>query len=92
MLLGRIKGCSFANQELDRSSIVYAKGERLGRLSGYAAEEICRKSSSAWDTQWDGVKITHLRFFDESSPTNAREYVYDSASERYVESSGDATN
>ena len=92
MLLGRLKGCSFANEELDRSSIVYAKGEQLGNLSDYESEEVCRKTSRTWDTEWDGVRITHLRFFDETSPANVREFVYGSDSGQYVEVSGGATN
>ena len=86
MLLGGVNGCVFANEELDRSSIVYAKVGRLGRLSNFMANRVCRKTSDAWDTGWNGLRITHLRFFDESGPANVREYVYDSASREYVES------
>ena len=85
MLLGRLKGCGFANEELDRASIVYVKGDRLGRLSNYESAEVCRKTSSTWETGWDGVRITHLRLFDESSPTNVREFVYDESRGEYVE-------
>ena len=88
MLLGSVKGCSLADEELDRSSIVYVKGERLGRLSTYESQEVCQMASSAWDTGWDGIKITHLRIFDESSPTNAMEYAYDPDIMQYIESSG----
>ena len=87
ILLGSVKGCSFADEELDRSSIVYVKGERLGRLSNYESQEVCRMASSAWDTRWDGIRITHLHIFDESSPTNAREYVYDPDGMQYIEAS-----
>ena len=85
MLLGRLKGCSFANEELDRASIVYVKGDQLGHLSNYASAEVCGKTSRTWVTGWDGVRITHLRFFDESSPTNVREFVYDESRGAYVE-------
>ena len=88
MLLGSVKGCNFADEELDRSSIVYVKGERLGRLSTYESQEVCRMASSEWDTGWDGIRITHLRIFDETSPTNAMEYVYDLDGMQYIESSG----
>ena len=88
MLLGSVKGCSFADEELDRSSIVYAKGERLGLLSQYESQEVCRMVSSTWDSGWDGMRITHLRIFDESSPTNAMEYVYDPDGMQYIESPG----
>ena len=56
MLLGSVKGCSLADDELERSSIVYVKGERLGRLSTYESQEVCQMASSAWDTGWDGIK------------------------------------
>ncbi len=87
LLLGSVKGCSFADEELDRSSIVYVKGEPLGRLSNYESQEVCRMASSAWDTRWNGIRITHLRIFDESSPTNARNYVYDPDGMQYIEAS-----
>ena len=92
MLLGKLKGCNFAKEELDRSSIVYAKGESLGHLSSYESGEVCRKTSNNWDTGWDGVRLTHLQFFDETSPTNVREFVYKPASGEYVEVSGGVTN
>ena len=86
MLLGTMKGCSFADEELNRSSVVYAKIERLGDLSKYEAQEVCRMAGSAWETAWDGLRITHLRIFDESSSTNTREYVYDADGMQYIES------
>ena len=49
MLLGSVKGCDFANAELDRSGIVYAKMEPLGRLSSYKAKKGCRKTSDDWE-------------------------------------------
>ena len=79
MLLGRLKGCGFANAEADRQSKVYIRTESLGRLDNFESETVCRKTSSQWTTSWLGVRMTHLRFFDESSPTNTREAVYNSA-------------
>lgn len=87
LLLGRLKGCDFANEELDRATIVYVKWEQLGHLSNYKAEEVCRKTSSTWETGSDGVRISHLSLFDESSPTNVREFVYDQSRGEYVETS-----
>ena len=87
MLLGSLKGCDFANEELDRASIVYIKWDRLGHLPNYESTEICGKSSSTWETGWDGIRITHLRHFDESSPTSVREFVYDESRGEYIETS-----
>ena len=87
MLLGTLRGCDFANQELDLGSTVYIKVERLGRLNGYQSAQVCRKDSRTWDS-WDGLRITHLRFFDRGSADNVREYAYDSAAGRYVELDG----
>ena len=83
MLLGTLRGCSFANSETDRSSRVYVKTEQTGRLSDFESERVCRKRSSSWGS-YDGMRITHLRFYDESSPDNVREYTYDSASGQYT--------
>ena len=85
MLLGNLKGCSFADKELVRSSKVYVRIEELGRLRGYESKKVCGKTSRTWNS-WDGLRITHLRIFDESSPTNFREYIYDLTNEKYVES------
>ena len=76
MVLGRLKGCSFADAEADRQSKVYIKTQALGLLDNFASETVCGKTSSLWATSWDGVRITHLRFFDESSPINIKEAVY----------------
>ena len=62
MLLGTLKGCAFADAEADRQTIVYVKIERLGHLSGYESNAVCRASSRTWNS-WDGQRITHLRFF-----------------------------
>ncbi len=79
MLLGRLKGCNFANVETDRQSKVYIKTQPLGRLSNFESETVCRKASSSWSSGWEGIQITHLRFFDESSPTNVSEAVYNTS-------------
>ena len=84
MLLGTLAGCNFANAEADRSSKAYIKTRSLGVLTGYESESVCRFSSSSWNS-WNGVRVTHLRFFDESSPSNVREYVYDDATGSYLE-------
>ena len=85
MLLGSVRGCSFASEELSRSSSVFVQWEELGRLPTYESDEVCGRTSRTWDSGWDGLRITHLRIFDESSPTNFREYVYDPDSGQYVE-------
>ena len=84
MLLGTIAGCNIADAEADRSSKAYIKIQSLGPLTGYESVSVCRFSSKTWNS-WDGVRVTHLRVFDESSPSNVREYVYDDATGRYVE-------
>ena len=84
MLLGTMKGCSFANAEADGSSKAYIKTQQLGSLSNYEPVSVCRKTSRSWNS-FAGTRMTHLRFFDESSPTNIREYVYDAATGRYDE-------
>ena len=58
----------------------------MGRLPTYASEEVCGRTSSTWKTGWDGLRITRLRIFEESSPTNLKEYVYDPVIVQYVES------
>ena len=86
MLLGTLRGCSFVNSETDRSSRVYVKTEQTGRHSSFESESVCRKRSSSWGS-YDGMRITHLHFYDESSPANTREHTYESASGQYVETS-----
>ena len=83
MLLGTIKGCNFANGEADRSSIVYVRTQELGDLTSYVSAEVCRFVTNGYGS-WPGLRITHIRFFDESSPSNVREYVYQEATGRYV--------
>ena len=79
VLLGSLKECAFANAEADRQSKVYIKTQSLGRLSNFESETVCRTASRAWASSWNGVRITHLRFFDESSPTNVKEAVYNAS-------------
>ena len=80
-----MRGCSFASEELSRSSSVYVQWEELGRLPTYESDEVCGRTSRTWATGWESLRITHLRIFDESSPTDFREYVYDPDSGQYVE-------
>ena len=84
MVLGKVKGCGFANAEADRPSGVYIKTEPLGDLTNFESETVCRTTSSQYTSSWAGVRITHLRFFDESSPTNIREAVYNVSTGQYV--------
>ncbi len=79
MLLGKLKGCEFANAEADRQSTAYIKTQSLGRLENFESETVCRRTSNEWLPSWPGLRMTHLLFFDESSPSNTREAVYDSA-------------
>ena len=83
MLLGTIEGCNFANEEADRGSTVYVRVQELGILTSYEAAEVCRFVSLSYGG-FSGLRITHIRFFDESSPSNVREYVYQEATGRYV--------
>ena len=73
MLLGKLMGCNFANLEADRQSTVHIRVEQLGRLSGYEPETVCRATSKSWNA-WDGLRITHIRFFDESNEGGVREH------------------
>ena len=91
MLLGTLAGCNFADAEADRSSTVYIKTQSLGRVTGYESVSVCRLTSSTWNS-WSGVRVTHLRFFDESSTSNVREYVYDDATGSYVETTHSTTD
>ena len=78
MVLGGLKECAFANAEADRQSKVYVKTQSLGRLSNYESDTVCRKTSTQYSS-WPGLRITHIRFFDESSPTNVSEAVYNAS-------------
>ena len=81
MALAKLMGCNFADAEVARRSVVYIKGQSLGELSDFVSETVCGKASNAWSTDWDGVQITHLRFFDETSLPNIKEAVYNAATD-----------
>ena len=83
MLLGKLKGCGFATAEQVRRSTVYIKTQSLGRLNNFASETVCGKTSFSWSSSWNGVRITHLRFFDESSSSNINEAVYNPSTGQY---------
>ena len=68
----------------DRASIVYVRTQELGDIGNYDGETVCGYQSSLWYPTYAGFGITHIRFFDESSPSNVREYVYQEATGRYV--------
>ena len=87
VLLGIVKGCTFADAEAARGSRVYIKTQDLGRLTDFTSESVCQKRTATWQS-WDGRRITHIRFFDESEPTNVGEYVYDAAGAQYVRVDG----
>ena len=84
MLLGSLKGCDFADEEAHRRSRVYVKTQQLGYLNEFEAGQACRMTSSQWTTGWDGLRVTHLRFFDESASASTQEYVYDPTTGRYA--------
>ena len=79
MVLGKLKGCSFANAEAARPSKVYIKTQDLGSQSNYVSETMCGTTTSSYSSSWAGSRITHLRFFDESSTPNIKEAVYNAA-------------
>ena len=83
MLLGILKGCEFANAETDRGSKVYVRRRGLGRFSEYGSQEVCRTTSSSWTTSWPASRMTHILFFDESSPSNTSEAAYNETTEEY---------
>ena len=83
MLLAKVKECDFATAELARQSKVYIKTQSLGHLNNYQSETVCGISSSTWSSSWNGVQITHLRFFDESSSSNINEAIYNSSTGQY---------
>ena len=83
MLLGTLKGCEFANAETDRGSKVYVRTRQLGGLSDYESQEVCRTTSISLTTPWPGLRMSHVLFFDESSPSNVLEAVYSETTEEY---------
>ena len=82
IVLGKLKGCSFANAEADRPSKVYIKTQDLGQLNSFGSATACGTTTSNVSSSFDGVRITHLRFFDESSASNVKEAVYNAATGR----------
>ena len=92
MLLGKVKGCSFATAELTRRSIVYIKTQSLGHLDNFVSETVCGKTSLSWSSSWDGVQITHLRFFDKDSSPNIQEAIYNNSTGQYDLTSTTSTN
>ena len=84
MLLGSLQGCAFADAEAGRRSRVYVKVQELGNLGEFESGRVCRMASSRWITGWNGLRITHLRFFDESASASVQEYVYDPANGQYA--------
>ena len=74
--LAKLTDCSFADAEVHQQSKVYIKRQALGSLNNFLSETVCGKTSSRWTTSWNGVRITHLRFFDATSLPNIREAVY----------------
>ena len=91
MLLAKLKGCDFASAELSRSSKVHIKTESLGNLNNYESTSVCGTSSSTWSSSWNGVRITHLRFFDVSSPNSINEAIYNASTDQYELESSSAT-
>ena len=78
MLLGMIRGCAVADAAAQRGDSVFIKTEELGILSNYSSATVCQTSSLAYDTSWNGRRITHMRYFDDDAPTKVSEYVADS--------------
>ena len=84
LLLGEAGGCSVADSQAARGATAYVRTAELGYLPSFESATACRSASSTWTSGWDGLRITHLRVFDESSPTNVTEYVYDDETGLYV--------
>ena len=87
MLLAKVKGCNFVANEVDRKSKVYIKVRPLVEVHGgrLRSETVCGVSSRTDPGQYSHYRttITHLLFFDETSPTNMREAVYNDATGQY---------
>ena len=82
MTLAKLMDCNFAEAEAARRSIVYIKRQSLGELNNFASEAVCGTTSRTWASPWDGLRITHLRFFDETSLPNVKEAVYNAATDQ----------
>ena len=91
MLLAKLKGCDFASAELSRRSKVYIKTQALGELSNFVSETVCGVTSKPWESSWNGVRITHLRFSDESGSSNINEALYNASTGQYELTSATAT-
>ena len=88
MLVGTLRGCDFAEASAAGRGSVHILIQELGELSDYEAATVCGLRSREWRSRWEGLRITHLRLFDETSPTNVREYVHDAGSGSYLEAAG----
>ncbi|MCY3661640.1 MAG: hypothetical protein OXH28_02300 [bacterium] len=84
MLLGEAGGCDVADAQAARGATAYILAEPLGYLEDFESATACNSSSDTWESGWDGLRITHLRVFDDTSPTNVTEYVYDEETGRYA--------
>ena len=82
MVIAKLMGCNFADAEVARQSKVYIKTQSLGKLSNFTSEAVCGKTSSTWRSSWNAARITHLRFFDETSLPNVKEAVYNPATDQ----------
>ena len=87
MLLGEAGGCGLADTQAARGATAYIRVAPLGFLSSFESATACNSTSNTWESGWDGLRITHLRVFDEVSPTNVTEYVYDGESGLYADTS-----
>lgn len=87
MLLGEAGGCSVADAHAERDATAYIRTAPLGYLDSFESATVCRSTSETWDSGWEGLRITHLRVFDDASPTNVTEYVYDDETGRYLATS-----
>ena len=83
MALAELMGCDFADAEVARESKVFIKTESLGRLNNFASKTVCGKTSETWSSSWPAVRITHLRFFHESSPNSINEAIYNTETGQY---------
>ncbi len=84
LLLGTAAGCGVADAQAAGGATAYIRTAALGDLPSFESTTVCAGSSNMWDSGWDGLRITHLRVFDDASPTNVTEYVYDDESGLYV--------
>ncbi len=82
MALAKLMDCNFADAEVARQSIVYIKRQSLGKLNNFASEAVCGTTSRTWASPWNGVRITHLRFFHETRLPNVKEAVYNPATDQ----------